>query len=162
MQILNKITMKAVCGAEVKEYLGDFEQLDFIMVIGIAKQKAIHHSTFGGQPKQSWALLGEFKAINLQTKEEFYAPKCFLPDLAADLVANQMEEGQDNALQFAFVLGAKKSKSTVGYEYTCKPLVKPAENSPLSMLEKQVGPALPAPQQPPMSSPSTQETTNEA
>lgn len=146
MQILNKITMKAVCGCEVKEALGTEPQLDLILLIGIAKKKEIFKSTFGGQVKDSWKLLGEFKARNILTKEEFYAPIAFLPDIAADIWAMQMDDTDQNATQFACILGAKATKATIGYEYTCKPLVKPAENTALAMLEKTVTAALPAPE----------------
>lgn len=138
MQIVSKISPKSVCG-ELKgtlENLGK-QELDVMRVIGITKKK----EAFTGQFGVSWRLQGEFKALNLTTKEEYYSPECFLPGLAESLITNQMDDAGENAIQFAFIIGIKAADNKVGYEFTVKPLIKPAENSALAMIEKNLLPA---------------------
>lgn len=136
MKILSKISPKAVCG-ELKGRLGDQKDMNVMQVLGIAKTKEVYNGTFG----ESWRIKGEFKALNLMTKEEFYAGECFLPGLAESLIAGQMDDASDNAIQFAFIIGIKAADNKVGYEFTVEPLIKPAENSALAMIEKQLLPA---------------------
>lgn len=145
MQIVNKITMKVVMGREVKSFVIENEQVDLIQIVGLAKKKEIFNSTFGGEITESWCFHGEVKAKNLQTGEVFYSPnRCFLPPLAGDLLAAQLDDTDQNSVKWAFVLGVKWSKAQVGYEYTVKPLLRPAENNALDNIEKEIN-ALPAP-----------------
>lgn len=147
MQIVNKITMKVVMGGDVKDFVIENEQIDLVQVMGIAKKKEVFNSTFGGKVDQSWCIHGEVKAINLQTKEQFYSPnRCFLPPLASELLATQLDDTDHNCVKWAFVLGVKWSKAQVGYEYTVKPLLKPAEHNDLDNIEKEIN-ALPSPKQ---------------
>lgn len=135
MQILNKITMKSVCG----ELQGILEarqatDIDTMTIIGVVKGK----EEVPGQYGISWRLKGEFKAKNMMTKEDFYSGSCFLPSLAEDLILGQMDPQGENALQFAFVIGIKAAKNKVGYEYSVKPLIKPSDNNALMLIEKQI------------------------
>lgn len=145
MQIVNKITMKVVMGKDVKEFVIKDEQVDLVQIVGMAKKKEIFKSTFGGKIEESWCIFGEVKAKNLQTGEIFYSPnRCFLPKLGGELLAAQMDDTDQNAVKWAFVLGVKYSTAQIGYEYTLKPLLKPAENNALDNIEKEIQ-ALPAP-----------------
>ena len=145
MQIVNKITMKVMFG-EVKDYVVENDQVDLMKIYGVAKRKEQFKAIFGKEESFSWCLHGTFKAQNLRTKEMFYASRCFLPELASNLIADQIE-GDDNLVQFAFVIGVKYSKNIVGYEYSVKPLVAPVENDVIAQLEKQADQAaLPAPE----------------
>lgn len=134
MQLLNKITVKTVCGDLENAVTEVKPVLDIIQVIGIVKDKEKITTNLG----DSWKLKGEFKAINLVTKEAFYSANCFLPGLASDLVVNQLSNEGDNAVQFAFIIGIKYAKNKVGYEYSVKPLIKPAENNALNLIEQQI------------------------
>lgn len=145
MQIVNKITLKVVMGREIKSFVIENEQVDLVQIMGIAKKKEIFKSTFGGEISESWCFTGEVKAKNLQTGEMFYSPnRCFLPPLAGEFLAAQMDGTDQNSIKWAFVLGVKWSKAQVGYKYTLKPLLKPAENNALDNIEKEIN-ALPAP-----------------
>lgn len=145
MQIVNKITMKVVMGRDVKECVIKDDQIDLMQVVGVATKKEVFKSTFGGEVSESWCIFGEVKAKNLETGEMFYSPsRCFLPPLAADLIAAQMDLTAQNSVRWAFVLGVKFSKAPIGYEYTVKPLLKPAENNALDNIEKEIN-ALPSP-----------------
>lgn len=134
MQLLNKITIKSVCGELEGAVTEAKPTLDIAQIIGIVKEK----EEIKGQYGSSWKLKGEFKAINLITKEPFYSANCFLPGLASDLVVNQLQDVGDNAVQFAFVIGIKYAKNKVGYEYSVKPLIKPSENNALTLIENQI------------------------
>lgn len=127
--------MKSVCGdmegvLEAKKV----SDLDIMKVLGVVKEK----EAVTGQYGTSYRLKGEFKAHNMITKEEFYSGSCFLPGLAEDLVTGQLDPHGENALQFAFIIGIKAAKNKVGYEYSVKPLIKPAENNALLLIEKQI------------------------
>ncbi len=134
MQLLNKITVKAVCGDLEDAVTAERPSLDIMQVIGVVKDK----EKITGQYGDSYKLKGEFKAVNMVTKEPFYSANCFLPGLANDLVVNQMDGTSDNAIQFAFVIGIKYAKNKVGYEYSVKPLIQPAENNALNLIENQI------------------------
>lgn len=145
MQIVNKVTMKVVMGSDVKSFVIENEQIDLVQIMGVAKKKQVFKSTFGGKVEESWCIFGEVKAKNLQTGETFYSPnRCFLPPLAAELLASQLDDTDNNSVKWAFVLGVKFSKAQIGYEYTVKPLLKPSENNALDNIEKEIQ-ALPAP-----------------
>ncbi len=134
MQLLNKITIKAVCGDLENAVTQEKPTLNICQVIGVVKDK----EKITGQYGDSYKLKGEFKAVNLITKEQFYSANCFLPGLANDLVVNQIDSTGDNAVQFAFVIGIKFAKNKVGYEYSVQPLIKPAENNALNLIENQI------------------------
>lgn len=136
MEILNKITVKSVCGniSETAKAMQFDEQRDLCMVIGVVKSSEVVKSQYG----ESHRLIGEFKAVNLATQEQFFSGSCFLPAIAESLVIGQMDNTIENALQIAFKIGIKKAENKVGYEYTVKPLIKPAENNPLSSLESKI------------------------
>lgn len=133
MEILNKITIKGVCG-ELEDKLGDNKDMNVAKIIGIVKDK----EAVVGQYGTSYRLKGEFKATNLMTKNEYFSANCFLPGLAEDLVVGQMDPQGENAIQFAFIIGIKAAKNKVGYEFTVQPLIKPAENNALMLIEKQM------------------------
>lgn len=133
MEILNKITVKGVCG-ELEGKLGDLKEMAVMKVIGIVKDK----EEVTGQYGVSYRLKGEFKAIDMMTKNEYFSANCFLPGLAENLVINQMDPQGDNAVQFAFVIGIKAAKNKVGYEFSVMPLIKPSENNALMLIEKQM------------------------
>ena len=95
------------------------------------------------------ALTGQFRAIALagdNAGEVFDSTVCFLPDVALDLVASQIEGGA-NAVDFAFDISAVLDESVgVGYSYRATPLIEAAEESPIARLEKKLAErALPAP-----------------
>ncbi len=145
MQIVNKITMKVVLGKDVKEFVIKDEQHDLVQIMGIAKKKEVFKSAFGGETSESWCFHGEVKAKNLQTGETFYSPnRCFLPPLAGDLLAAQLDDTDQNSVKWAFIIGVLFSKAPIGYAYTIKPLLKPAENNALDNIEKEIT-ALPSP-----------------
>ena len=127
MEILNKITVKAVCG----ELKCDKPQ-DLCVIIGVVRSSEEVKGIYG----TSHRLVGEFKATNLKTQETFFSGNCFLPAIAESLVIGQLDV--DNAIQIAFKIGIRPANNKAGYEYTVKPLIEPAQNNPLAMLESKI------------------------
>lgn len=89
----------------------------------------------------------------------FAGPICFLPEPMASMLASELEaeeperdaagqvvmvNGQPkmkrvvDALEFAFEIGVKATKTAVGYEYTTKPLIKQTGADPLANLRKRI------------------------
>lgn len=134
MQLLNKITIKAIVGDLENSVTDTKPNLNIAQIIGVVRDKELIKGQYG----DSYKLKGEFKAINLVTKEQFYSANCFLPGLANDLVINQLQDVGDNSVQFAFIIGIKYAKNKVGYEYTVQPLIKPSENNALTLIENQI------------------------
>lgn len=93
----------------------------------------------------------------------FAAPVCFLPAPMDEMIAQQLEamepvtDGDGNevkdadgntkmqrvndSVEFAFEIGIKLAETSVGYEYTTKPIVDPSAADPLANLRSKV-PAL--------------------
>lgn len=106
----------------------------------------------GVSDKGEWcALLGSFKAINLETGEEKRSGTCFIPGVALDLITPQLAPGKANAVEFGFDIGVKEDEdSATGYVYTAAPCMEVAENDPLELLTKRIDDAqkaLPAPEE---------------
>lgn len=50
------------------------------------------------------------------------------------MIAQQIDAGEVESVQFAFEIIATPSESPVGYEYTAKPLIAPSLSDPLAEL----------------------------
>lgn len=140
MQILNKISMKEIFG-NVRKLIVDNETVDLLVVVGVVKKKTQGSKTFGDadEPTLSWGFEGTFKAQRLDTKEQYRSARCFLPGLAADIIAMQCDDSDTNLVQFAFVIGIKdKPEAATGYVYTAKSLIKPVEDESMLKIENQI------------------------
>jgi len=142
--IIGKISAKGVCG-NVKKVLRenlspDQETMDLMRVIGVASGVKTGTSDHG-----DWvALLGNFKATNLVTGEIFQSGKCFLPDIASDMIAPVVSSGQP--VEFAIDIYVQiDDESATGYIYGIKPLVTPGADDAISRLEHAVTNMLEAP-----------------
>lgn len=145
MQILNKISMKAIFG-NVRKLIVEDDQVDVLMVVGMVRRKEQFKKKFGNDEEDtlSWGFEGTFKAQRLDTKEQFRSARCFLPGLVSDIIANQCDDGEHNLVQFAFVIGIKDNPdAATGYEYTAKSLVKPIEDDAMKSLEQQIQAQIP-------------------
>lgn len=145
MQILNKISMKAVFG-NIRKLIIENEQVDLLVVVGMVKRKEQFKKTFGDsdEPSLSWGFEGTFKAQRIDSKEQFRSARCFLPAIVADIIANQCDDSYTNLVQFAFIIGIKDNPNlATGYEYTAKSLIKPVEDEAMLSLEKQIQDSVP-------------------
>lgn len=105
------------------------------------------------------ALVGRFEAINIVPDKEtgeingstFVATQCFLPEPTNSMLADELLREEDGkrvveSIEFAFEVGVKAAKTSIGYEYTCIPLIERAGADPLAALRERVV-ALPSPKQ---------------
>lgn len=137
MEILNKITMKGICG-ELKGLLGTKEAMDIVQVIGYVtgEVKGDKPTMYGDN---IW-LTGEFKAKNLLTNASYYAPKLYPPNTMHNILSAQLKGMEQPKIQFAFVIGLKKDdKARDGYAYTTRSLIEPEEdNDPFALIENRI------------------------
>lgn len=136
-KLLSKLSLKEVYGAvKIKELHAGKTPVNLMRVIGLASGVKTGQSTFG-----DWlAFTGNFKAINLETNEEFRAGKCFLPNIASNLIEGALQNAEGD-VQFAFDVGVKPvldRQNKESYEYTVTPLIEAADNDPLTELENKV------------------------
>lgn len=141
--LIRKISAKSVCGKVEKPKKAE----PLFSVLGIASKTKTGNSDYG-----PWtALVGQFEATNFATGEVFVAPQCFLPEPLNSMLAESLNETDDegkqvnNSVQFAIEVGIKPSDVPIGYEYTTKEVVKADTADPLAALRDASAKALPAP-----------------
>lgn len=67
-------------------------------------------------------LIGDFRAVNLQTGEQFESSQAILPNFIADQFAGILS--QSGTVEFALQIGAREDKSSVtGYQFTVAKLI---------------------------------------
>lgn len=162
LNLVKKITVKSCIGdimgmfpvypvfdeagkpAGKKPKLGDKVML--LRVMGVSDGVKRGSTNFG-----DWTgFTGQFKAIVLDSGEEYRSKTIILPDTGTDyLEPAVMEHGGDGGVKFAFDLGAKvvedrAVKGAFKYEFIVSPLVELAENDTLAQFDS-ILPALPAP-----------------
>ena len=141
--LIRKISAKSVCG----RIEAPKKAVKLFTVFGIATKVKTGQSDYG-----PWtALVGQFEAVNAETGEIFQAPQCFLPDPMNSMIAEQLEECDEDgnrvtqSVQFSVDVGIKPSDVPVGYEYTTKTVVESDNADPLAALRDASAKALPAP-----------------
>lgn len=158
MRIIKKISIKTVCG-DPFEIMGTLKSILLMSVIGEVTDTKLFKSdkykdANTGLPTESYRLLGQFRAQNINTRENFQAAECFLPEVAANLIQHAFESGKRNGfnyLQFALNIGCRYNAHVAcRYEYFAESLVPMDEaTSPFAAIEqkiKQHQNSLPAPQ----------------
>lgn len=145
LKLLNKITVKDVCGKTKAPLEG--ESLDLMVVTGIVARVSAGNTNYGDFVK----LHGQFHAKNLVTGDEFRSGSCILPDVINDMIHGQfaaMEPG--SSVQFGVKISVDQDDSVIiGYKYSAEPLIDAAESDPLEALLTTVNAALPAPDKKP-------------
>jgi len=149
MQVITKITTSDVIGRKmtIKEVIewdtenpGQVKPL--YRVFGIASSAVPDSTKYG----EFFRIYGQFKAINVETGEEFASMQVILPGALEKMIAGQLTQGA-TGLQFGFEVGVKADEtSQIGYSFTASSLL--AAGNALSALEEQIkanAPALPAP-----------------
>ena len=124
MNLLRRITIKGVLGGEPKKVLNIDEHFSSTLIVrlaGVLKKFDWVDTPYGASLK----LMGNFKAINLLTNDEFKAANVFLPGVASDVVemAIDANEGKADGLAIAFDIGIEYMEKGIGYAYTVKPLL---------------------------------------
>lgn len=149
-EALRKITLGTINAQPDADEVAKMEKsgkpLALADIFGIARRFKPGVSTLGEYVK----FVGQFKAVNLVTKEQFTAPVVILPKFLEEqlyAVMGSNDAAQD--VQFGFRISAKyDKKAATKYVYAAASLMKPSENDPLALLEATIAEnakALPAP-----------------
>jgi len=159
-QVIRKISprhvvgnVKAIAPREDKDGNLPKDIVPLYRIFGQANGVKTGESDYG-----AWvALTGRFEAVvtmpdenGVASMESFAAPQCFLPEPMNTIIADELKRTDENgkreveSLEFAFDVGVKAAKTSVGYEYTCVPLMERSGADPLLALREKVA-ALPAP-----------------
>lgn len=145
MEIINKITMKAIMGSDIKPLLlqgaktiEEAKPIDIVLLYGFAHKELKKEKDTQYGP--NLYISGEFKAKNLLTSKEFYSTQLYPPGVLHDMLVAKLNT-VDPPVQFAFIIGLKYSKlSGKEYEYTIRSLIEPKEeNNPFALIENQIG-----------------------
>lgn len=147
-KIVKKITAKVVSGGidilKLAKFIdlpgnNDGSVMPLFNIIGQASDFTTGQSDYGPYVK----LLGVFKAVNIDTGEEFRSGACMLPGSGNDMVYGALRGlgEQGGAVEFAFRVGVKRDKSAgVGYAYDVEQVVVAGQADPLAALEKSLMP----------------------
>jgi hypothetical protein len=146
--IVKKITSKSVAGKISLEKLiahntaNPGSVMPLYGVIGLAADFVAGQSEHGPYVR----LLGQFKAINVETGEEFRSGACILPGAASDLVFGALRglgEG-GGSIEFALRVGVKRDEtSAVGYVFVIEQVYEPTKQDAIGALESRL--SLPTP-----------------
>lgn len=160
MQLLNKLTMKAIDVSPYqtvtpKDANGKQEPVaavfnDILLtkaagtvpvarVFGRATSCKSKVSDFG----ESFEFKGNFEATRLSDGEVFRSAKLYLPKLLEGLMADALANS-DDALDFVVEIGVKASGNAHHYEWTVKPLMDNQAADPLAHLRAAVAKDMPA------------------
>lgn len=91
------------------------------------------------------ALTGEFEAVNLDDGEISTAFKAFLPRDITHYFVSALKQANGSVVEFAVKVGIKLTDTTIGYEYTCSPIVPLKQSNSLNRLREEAKKMLPAP-----------------
>lgn len=159
--VISKITVRD-CGANAAAVLaldGDTARSPLIRVYGIARsyKPVIAKDKLTGGEIVHYAIMGDFRAVNLKTGERYASGLLYLPGGVHELLLSPLQkakEDNENAeIQFGFDIFGRKSTSAAGYGYIAVMLGEdPKAVDHLSKIEKMVNatpgayqiPALPA------------------
>lgn len=121
---------------------GNFAPTLVMRVAGIARGMEIGQTNYGEFIK----FKGNFAAINSKG-EEFRSPFAILPEPAAGLTREMVENAEGNPVEFAFDIIAVPDASDRGYKFQCQPLMEKVQGDPLDAIVNYVleRHALPAP-----------------
>jgi hypothetical protein len=147
-RIVKKITAKIVCGKVDIEKLIDYGKqhgkiavMPLFGVIGMAADFQAGETALGPYVK----LLGQFKAVNAETGEEFRSGAAIIPGSGNDMVYGALRglgEG-GGSVEFAFRVGVQRDESSaVGYVYVVEQVYQQGQTDALSSLESRL--SLPA------------------
>lgn len=146
VEIVKKITIKSLCGtptsADIKAAVkaDETELHRGACILGYAVAPRIVTNNDTGETYE--ALSGDFLAYDKNTPNiQQQSATLYLPPIAHEMVKAKLAAGANSvefAIEIGFRLPREGEKSPTGYIYTVKPLIKPAQNSPLLALLAQV------------------------
>jgi hypothetical protein len=141
-ELLKKITTKLVMDGRISAADVANGAIHLYGVIGICTGAKVGESQYG-----AWmGFTGQFEATRYKDGARFVAPIAFIPEPASSMMAAALDRAaknnQEPSLQFAFIIGAKKSTAAIGFEYTVEPVLQASQNDALQALRDQIAPRL--------------------
>lgn len=143
-RIVKKITTKIVCGKVSIEKLieyckehGKTAVMPLFAIIGMASDSVAGETALGPYVR----LLGQFKAVNSETGEEFRSGGAILPGSANDMVYGALKGLGDGggAVEFAFKVGVQRDESAaIGYVYVVEQVYVQGQADSLTALESRL------------------------
>ena len=129
-EILRKITLKTagLDKTAIQAALGNNKTIDLMKIVGVTTSATPGQSDLGEFVKFN----GQFRAINMVTGETFESTVAILPNFISQQLAGALTQSEE--VEFGLQIGAKKSNSVTGYEYTVKPLVEPVVSDKMGAL----------------------------
>lgn len=134
--IVSKITVKNVYGKiDIEKLLKEKnKQIELMDVFGLVRKSVPGSSDYGDYVK----FRGSFKAVNLETGESVQSGALILPRIGEEVLQGAMSDDV-NEVQFGFRIVAKYDADAVTkYTFQIIPLMNPAENDPLVLLESKI------------------------
>jgi hypothetical protein len=133
MQIIRKITTKAVAGKIDFSEIYEKKHIDLMRVYGVARKALPQQTDLGAFIKFS----GSFRAESCISGEAFQSGALILPGVAQDLLAGALDGENVDEVQFGFVVSCDyDAESVTKYHYSVESLMQPAEDDPLERLGK--------------------------
>lgn len=143
-EYLRKITAKDVMGEAIKGLVKEGETVQLFVVYGIANGTKTKDTAYG----PAHAVTGNFEAVRVSDGAVFQASVAYLPEPAGSTTVEAVKNksADVDGVEFAWQVGIKASKkAATGYEFVCRPYMKPAEHQALASLRGQAAAMLTGP-----------------
>lgn len=128
MDFVKKLSTKSIMG----KITPPTETFEAYQIFGTVNKVRTDEGTYGTFNE----LQGSFAAVNVTTGEEFRAGKCFLPEVAENIILPAVQE-EKGPVEFAFVISLKPNDAAaVGYEFTCAPMFQTQAADPMHQLKQ--------------------------
>lgn len=135
---LRKITLATIGAKPDFELLmkADGKRKDLADIYGVATKAKPGTSDYGPYV----AFLGQFRAVNLETKQVYESSKAIFPQFIEEELFGALGQGGETPnVEFAMRISAKYDKdAATKYVYDMKPIIPPRENAQFSALESRV------------------------
>jgi hypothetical protein len=143
MEVINKITVKNVCGKVDIIKLVEHHKtapgtpLWMMEIYGIASDSKPGATVLPDGKTSNWIkFVGNFKALNIATGAVYRSGACILPGAIPDMLFGALGIEGNKSVEFAFRVGVKFNEdAATKYTFLCDSLMEVKENDPLERLE---------------------------
>lgn len=140
-EIVKKITVKGIVGEKIER---PEKARPVAHIYGTVNAMKPGQTQYGNFVR----FIGRFEGVNLETGDVTASGALILPGIAENLLAGAISADQAEAVDFAFEVGVKPSKSPVGYDFTVRSLIEHRGADPLAAIrhEMETMRSLPSPE----------------
>lgn len=130
-KIIKRLSIKTLFGDIDLEKLPEKGAKKLVQIVGIVTGLHVGKSMLGDLV----VLKGSFLGLNLETGQKVFSSKCLVPDSLTDEISVLLAIKENNALEFAVVIEAKRNPDIAkGYEFVIVSLVPISKSEPLASL----------------------------